>query len=143
MTRDEAARAIGVAVTEIKSADETEHGVAVVMSNGARRLLVDGDGFYSLDDHSANKGLRRWTPPEGTDEDLDPETDPDGPAGGGQGPGEGEGGELVVPDGNVEEVMAWVDGEPAKALAALEHERAKASPRKSLIDRLEKVETAP
>lgn len=133
MTRDEAARAIGVAATEIRSAEDTEHGVAVVMSTGARRLIVAGDGFYATHDHPDNARLRRWSPPEGAGEDpedLDPDQDPETPVGDD---------ELVVPDGSVDQVTAWVGDNPDRAQAALEHERAKPSPRKSLIDRLEKL----
>lgn len=118
MTRDEAARAMGVATPEVNSVEDTEYGAAVVMSSGARRLIAD-DGFYATDDHPANNHLRRYRFPV-----SEPEGDPD---------------EIQVPDGTVDDVMAWVGNDVERALAALEHEKAKASPRKSLIEKLEKL----
>lgn len=131
MTRDEAARVMGVATPEVTRVEaETEHGVVVAMSSGARRLIGD-DGFYALDEHPANTHLRRFrfpvpevAPGEGGDQELD-EGDPDG---------------AQVPDGTVDEVLAWVGSDPERAIAAREHEQAKPSPRKSLIERLEKVQ---
>lgn len=47
---------------------------------------------------------------------------------------------LVPPDGKVDDVVAWVDGDPARAAVALEAERA-GKARKSLIDALEQLTT--
>jgi hypothetical protein len=144
VTREDVAREMGVLPREVSQVEETEHGTRVVMSSGAHRIVRD-DGFYALDEHPDNKRLRRFELPE-------PEASPEPPAGPDpvdpedppvQAPADptpdADPGIGDVPGGSIEDVMAWVDGDPARALAALEHERAKPSPRKSLIDRLEKL----
>jgi len=45
-------------------------------------------------------------------------------------------GDLAVPAGTVAEVLAWVGGDPARAARALDVERARPSPRSSLVDQL-------
>lgn len=44
-----------------------------------------------------------------------------------------------VPDGNVEDVMKWVGGNYDRAEIALLDEQEKDKPRRTLIDRLEKL----
>jgi hypothetical protein len=44
-----------------------------------------------------------------------------------------------VPDGTVDDVMAWVGDDRARALRALTKEQAAKSPRRSLMDQLAKV----
>lgn len=135
MTREEAARVMGVAPREVSRVAVEAHGVTVVMSSGAHRLIGD-DGVYATDDHPANGHLRRFHPPETDDgpvaEELDAvigqlvddglvtETPADG-----------------VPEGTVEEVLAWIGDDPERALAALDAENARRPTRKSLIKRLE------
>lgn len=43
------------------------------------------------------------------------------------------------PDGTVDEVLAWVDGDPDRAAAALEAERQRSRPRKSIIEVCEQL----
>lgn len=113
MTRDEAARAMGVAPSEIKQVEASAHGTLVWMKSGARRLIGD-DGFYSVDDHSANAHLRRFQLPE-----TDPVEDPDGPD------DEAALAASTVPDGTVDEVLAWVGPDRRRAAAAIEAEAAR------------------
>jgi hypothetical protein len=44
-----------------------------------------------------------------------------------------------VPDGTVQEILNWVDDDPAKARAALEVERGDEAPRTTLLDKLEAI----
>jgi hypothetical protein len=44
-----------------------------------------------------------------------------------------------VPTGTISDVLSWVDGDPARAQAALDVELAKSSPRVTLLDHLEHV----
>ncbi|MDH2425776.1 hypothetical protein [Sphaerisporangium sp. TRM90804] len=142
MTRDQAARAIGVAVTEIQSAEHAAHGVAVVMSNGARRLITD-DGVFATDDHPGNEHLRRWYAPlEGAERDLEVDPD-DGRAGeigaAGDGGRRQGGGELVVSDGSADQAMKPAGDDPERAQAEPEQEPAKPIARKSRTERLGRV----
>lgn len=142
MTRDEAARAMGVATPEVRTVEDTEYGVAVVMSSGARRLIVPGDGFYATDEHPANTHLRRFALPV-PDGDLESEEEPDEDEGEGEedasDPGEKDAPGDDVPGGSIPDVLAWVGEDPERARLALEVERAQPSPRKSLIEKLEKL----
>ena len=51
---------------------------------------------------------------------------------GGTGPGD-------YPDGTVVEVLTWVDGDPDRAQHALDIENGKDEPRKTLVEKLQKV----
>lgn len=44
-----------------------------------------------------------------------------------------------VPDGSTKEILAWVDGDADRAALALEAERSRDEPRKSLVEKLEKA----
>lgn len=46
--------------------------------------------------------------------------------------------EVAVPDGTVEAVLAWVGDDPERAQRALDYERAKPTPRTTLVAELEK-----
>lgn len=46
---------------------------------------------------------------------------------------------LEVPDGSAKDIRAWVDGDPARAAAALAAERARPTPRTTLIAELERL----
>lgn len=52
-------------------------------------------------------------------------------------PVDATGGALVPPDGTVDEVRAWVAGDPARARAALDAEQASDKPRSTLVTELE------
>jgi hypothetical protein len=54
-------------------------------------------------------------------------------------PVDGAGGALVPPDGTVDDVLGWVDGDPARARAALDAEQAREKPRSTLVTDLEGV----
>lgn len=127
MTREEAARVMGVSPREVSRVEETSHGVVVVMSSGAHRIIRD-DGFYGTDNHPGNKHLRRFDLPKAEpDPDREPEREQSAPDAG------------SVPEGTVDEVLAWVGDDVGRALAALEHEKTRPQPRKSLIKRLEEL----
>ncbi|GII88268.1 hypothetical protein Ssi03_62580 [Sphaerisporangium siamense] len=123
-TREEAARAMGVAPREVNSVTDTQDGAVALMASGARRLIGD-DGYYALDDHADNAHLRRA---ELTEPDI----------GGPDADGQDDAPEQV-PDGTVEQVMTWVGEDAGRARAALEAEESRPSPRKSLITRLEEL----
>lgn len=125
MTREEAARVMGVSPREVSRVEETSHGVVVVMSSGAHRIIRD-DGFYGTDNHPGNKHLRRFDVPDADPEPEHAQRGTDSEA-------------VHVPDGTVDEVLAWVGDDVGRALAALEHEKTRPQPRKSLIKRLEEL----
>lgn len=140
MTRDQAARAIGVAATEIRSVQHHVHGVAVAMSTGAGRLITD-DGVFATDDHPSNKHLRRWhAPPEAREADRES-------TGGGHageigalddGQRRQDGGELV-PVGSPDQAMKPTGEDPVQDQGAPDQEPAKPSARKSRTERSGKV----
>ena len=45
----------------------------------------------------------------------------------------------VVPDGTVHAVLQWVDGDKARAAAAVEFESQRAQPRQTLVDALDRL----
>jgi hypothetical protein len=78
--------------------------------------------------------------PEGTVEitEADPEPKappepPKEPADDSDDPGDGDGPPV---DGTIDDLMAWVDGDPERAAAALEAEQAKDKPRSTVVKRL-------
>ncbi|MEU4576619.1 hypothetical protein [Nonomuraea sp. NPDC023979] len=157
MTRFEAARALGVAPSEVRDVEETGDGARVRMTNGAVRLIT-GDGVFACDEHPASAHLRRWeeSEPESVEDADEPrlgegegEGQDDGegegeqqgePEGKGEGQGQPEGeGEHQgdeVPDGTVEQVLAWVGDDQARAVRALDAEHAREKPRSTLVARL-------
>lgn len=136
MTRYEAARALGVAPSEVRDVEETQDGARVRMTNGAVRLITPGDGVFACDDHPASAHLRRWAEPvEETDEPRLSEPEDEG-EGEGQREGEGEQQGDEVPDGTIEQVLAWVGDDQARAVRALDAEHAREKPRSTLVARL-------
>jgi hypothetical protein len=130
MTRFEAARALGVAPSEVRDVEETQDGARVRMTNGAVRLVTPGDGVFACDDHPASAHLRRWQEPEPLEETEEPVKVEDETTD----PTEGE-----VPDGTVEQVLGWVGDDQARAAQALTAEQARDRPRSTLVARLEEL----
>jgi hypothetical protein len=64
MDRNEAARYLGLADTEVLATEETEDGTAVRLRAGGDRLITPDDGVFALTDHPSTAGLRRWRGPD-------------------------------------------------------------------------------
>lgn len=77
------------------------------------------------------------TEPFAGDGDGDPDDD-----GGTPSPAGDDDGDQPPENATIEQVIAWVDGDPERALAALEAERQAAKPRSTLVRQLEEL-TAP
>lgn len=126
MDRYEAARVLGVADADVLNLAEGVHGVEVDVRDGGRRLIRD-DGIYAIGEHPGSAHLRRWknvtVAPESSPAEPD-RSEPDG---------------ETVPDGTAQEVLAWVDGDPTRAAAALAEEEKRDNPRSVLISKLRKV----
>jgi hypothetical protein len=116
MERADVARLLNVAEADITDFVAGEH-LRVSLSNGAERLVTD-DGVFALNDHSANRQLRRWTEPV---HDEPPSIDDE------------------VPEGSADVVLTWVGEDPERALKAWETEQARPKPRSTLLAQLEKL----
>lgn len=46
---------------------------------------------------------------------------------------------MTVPDGTAQDVLAWVDNDPARAQEALDYETCQATPRSTLVSKLETI----
>ncbi|MEV0993426.1 hypothetical protein [Nonomuraea sp. NPDC050202] len=158
MTREEAARVLGVAVNEVSGVRQTEHGTVALMSTGGERLITPSDGVFAFDDHPGGKHLRRWQDPEEPERDdatpdasalPDPAqrevlTAPPAPAVPSLANPEPDDVHDEVPDGTVDDVLGWVGDDPDRARAALEAEEARDKPRSTLVARLrEKAGSTP
>lgn len=113
MDRSEAARVMGMKLTEVLEVEETEAGHVVTTHDGIKTLLPDGGTmppYVGGDD--------------GVSAVLSPGDEPDGDE---------------VPDGSAKDVLAWVGDDPERALQAFDVEHAKDSPRKVLLATLEKL----
>ena len=140
LSTEQAARRLGMKTSEIVEVEETDTG-AIVTTHDGQRVLVTQDAVTPV-----AAVLVGGPGPE-------PVVDGDAAAVAAaehdrlqkEAAEKGEGGEppaaLVVPDEPTATVLEWVDGDLARAAAALAHEQAKASPRSTLIAALEKLVT--
>lgn len=138
MDRFEAARALGLADTEVLSAETTPDGTAVRIKDGGHRLINE-DGVFALTDHPSTKQFRRWqgdgdvllAEDDAAAEDSDP----------GQGEEQGESLEDVddVPGGNADAVLDWVGDDQERATVALAVEVERDHPRSTLVSKLRKL----
>lgn len=62
MTREQAARAVGVAVKDVIEVRQGEHGTVVSLRDGGQRL-IRGHEVYGYGDHPSVRALRRYVPP--------------------------------------------------------------------------------
>lgn len=167
MDRNEAARYLGLADTEVLDVTEVEDGTAVRLRAGGDRLITPDDGVYAITDHPSTAGLRRW---ERSDEVMEAfkrqpaaETSvpvADAPAAGtapsanhpaanatfseGQALPNNRLDEVAkngdeVPDGNADAVLDWVGDDRDRAQKALDAEKDRENPRSTLISKLKKV----
>lgn len=127
MELGDVARLLKVADADVESFEENAHGLFVDVRDGGRRVVTE-DGLFACDDHPANAQLRRWpgldlpsAEPAPMPEASEPET---------------------VPDGTAAEVLAWVAGDPERALQAYTVEEKRDKPRSTLLAKLEELVSA-
>jgi hypothetical protein len=133
MDRFEAGRMLGLADADVLGVQETEHGTKVAVRDGGDRLITAG-GVFALTDHPATSGLRRWRQAE---PEVQPAADVEEPAPSTTPPPADPPAE--VPDGSVEDVMAWVGQDAERAAKALAVEESREHPRSTLAAKLRKL----
>lgn len=146
MEHGDVARLFNVADADLRSYVESDDGVSVVLTDGVARLWTP-DGVFAVNDCPQNRSLRPmpkdysgglvtedrvWVGERGPEPMLLP-----------------EGSEVVaptdepeveeVPEGTADEVLSWVDGDPARAAMAIEAEEQREKPRSVLLGHLRKV----
>ena len=139
MSAADAAKTLGIKEREVASVEECAYGDVVTDTAGSRILMHEtGPHWYGYD-KAPNTGLPLWVDPS-SDEDDAPE-----PAGEREDPGAepSGGGDAAgvepVPDDTAAKVIEWVNGHPDRAVRALEAERARETPRTTLVAALEKL----
>lgn len=117
MDQQQAAARLGMKAAEIIGVERAADAHVVTTHDGQRvRVTADGVEPY------------REAPP--TDAKMEPPAEQPAP----------DGDVDQVPEGSAETVLQWVGDDPGRARLALEAEQAKASPRRGLVDRLQKVQ---
>lgn len=133
-TADAAAR-LGVKESEIASAEHAPEGALITTTAGVRYVDVpedrpDGEGktglmYRTLPDPDRVYSFPCFVPPVEDLEDLvEAEADT-------------EGADEDVPDGSIDDVLAWVADDPGRARVALAAELDRPKPRKTLVEDLE------
>lgn len=127
MDTTEAARLLGMKAREIIAINPVDGGW-LITTHDQRRTLVNKDGQVLGPAESATSALVRQPKP-GTVEhaqvtSLRQET------------------EAEVPAGTVDEVLAWVAGDPQRAELAARVESRRDTPRTTLVERLDKIRLA-
>lgn len=116
MERAEAARRLHVAEQDVRSIEPHSNGVVVTLADGTTRLLTE-------------HGWEHYTAPaEGLDASDEPEAAP--------APSAERVTDVEVPDGSIREILTWVGDDQERALEALRAERARPTPRKTLVNEL-------
>ena len=111
MDRVEAARLMGMKVSEVIDVEETANVIVVTTHDGVRTRLPGTGVVVAVDELPAGEPAEDDDEPDGDD----------------------------VPDGSAKEVLAWVGEDSDRAIRALEAEERRESPRKVLMGQLEKV----
>ncbi len=135
MEHGDVARLLNVADADLKSYVEHDDSVSVVLTDGVERMWTP-DGVFAVNDCPQNRSLRplpddlRPTVSEDAIDEAeaevaDPQEEP-----------------PVVPDGTADEVLSWVDGDPDRAVLAIEAEEQRDKPRSVLLGTLRKVSQA-
>lgn len=161
----EAARRLGVADADLREVKRHAHGTEIIAWSGAHWLLHDDGRLFALDDHPGTKNLQRWDEsnseqravtfddkpakpeqePAERDQPQEPATreQPQEPAerDGPQEPGVRDLG-VDIPDGNIGEIMDWVGQDKERAQRAIDKENERQTPRRGLINHLNKVKDA-
>lgn len=129
-------RAMGMKAREILAAEAVAGGY-VVTTHDHQRTFVDEHGRVG------GRVAAPVAPPVGFPSPVAAEPEQSGSVSQTQDPGSsgaggpgGPKGEVEVPDGSEREVLAWVDGDPVRAAAALRAEEARETPRKGLAAKL-------
>lgn len=151
MERGDVARLLQVADADVESYELAPDGLFVNLRD-CGRIVVATEGVFACDDHPANRQLRPWP---GRDTSLPgylvpapevvvavPEGIQPGEWASTQGDGSGEPLPEAVPDGTIDEILAWVDGNPERALQAYEVEETRDKPRSTLLAKLEELVSA-
>lgn len=129
------AQVMGMKRREILAVEEVPGGGWVVTTHDHQRTMVDAQGRVV---GAAPPVPITAVPPAAAPArpapagDLAPVSDP------APDPGLGAAAEPV-PDGSEREVLAWVDGDPERAAAALRAEEARETPRKGLLGKLQQL----
>ncbi|MGH3369604.1 MAG: hypothetical protein ACRDPR_06355 [Nocardioidaceae bacterium] len=110
MDRAEAARVMGMKLTEVVEVEETADGHVVTTHDGVRTVFPAPVPAVAAPEVPASEPVREQEP---------------------------AGGE--VPDGSAKDVLAWVGDDSDRALQALVREQEKDAPRKVLVRDLEKL----
>lgn len=118
MTREQAARWLGMNTREIIDIAETEDGRTVVTTHDHTSWTLDPDGVVARVDPPATVAT--------SEAESEPAADPD-----------------AVPDGPAADVLGWVGEDTERAGRALAAERERAKPRVSVVEPLEELLAPP
>lgn len=132
LSREDAARRLGMAVAEVVQVHDAGDGGSIVVTHDGYPTLVTADdqlvfGPEAIGGRLDVAGVA--APVVSVDEESVDDA--------GGGPLD----DVEVPDGTAAEVLAWVGDDPDRAGQALAHERARDRPRASVTGPLEKLLT--